>query len=270
MVVFPHAKINLGLYILEKRSDGYHNLSSCLYPIPWCDILEIVKSNKTTFSTSGISIPGDESENLCIYAYELLRDDFDISEVSIHLHKIIPIGAGLGGGSSDGAFTLRCLNQLFGLNQSPESLQKYAGKLGSDCSFFLYQQPFLISGKGDVIQEMSISMKNKSLVVVYPGIHVDTSAAYASVMPKFKASNLNQILTDSSINQWKNHLLNDFEELIFKKHAALETVKNTLYQKGAVYASMSGSGSAFYGIFEHPPDLSGVFPQEYTVWQSVL
>ena len=270
MVVFPHAKINLGLNILEKRPDGYHNLNSCLYPIPWCDILEIVKSTKTKFSTSGILIPGDESENLCVLAYELLRNDFDISEVRIHLHKIIPLGAGLGGGSSDGAFTLRCLNQLFGLNQSPESLQKYAAKLGSDCSFFLYQQPFLVSGKGDVIQEMSISMKNKSLVVVYPGIHVDTSAAYSSVMPKFKASNLNQILTDSSINQWKNHLLNDFEEHIFKKNAALETVKNTLYQKGAVYASMSGSGSAFYGIFEHPPDLSGVFPQEYTVWQSVL
>ena len=232
MVVFPHAKINLGLYILEKRSDGYHNLSSCLYPIPWCDILEIVKSNKTTFSTSGISIPGDESENLCLLAYELLRDDFDISEVSIHLHKIIPIGAGLGGGSSNGAFTLRCLNQLFGLNQSPESLQKYAAKLGSDCSFFLYQQPFLVSEKGDVMQEIDISIKDQYLVVVYPGIKVDTASAYASVMPKVGTPNLNQVLSDSPINHWKNHLQNDFEGTIFKKHPTLKTIKDALYQKG--------------------------------------
>jgi len=262
MVVFPHCKINLGLHVISKRDDGYHNIETCFYPVPWRDVLEIIKSNQFSFSQSGLKIPGNAGENLCVKAYQLLQKDFNLTPVQIHLHKVIPTGAGLGGGSSDAAFTLRALNYIFNLNLSQTALKSYAAQLGSDCTFFIDDKPMLASGRGEILSETSLSLKGKYLVIIKPEIHVSTAEAYAGVKPKQPAQSIFKIISEP-ILFWKDSLSNDFEESVFKKHAVIKETKEKLYQYGASYASMSGSGAAVFGVFDSPVDLKNLFEGVY-------
>jgi 4-diphosphocytidyl-2-C-methyl-D-erythritol kinase len=256
MISFPPCKINLGLNIVSKRPDGYHDLVTCFYPMPWNDILEIIPASDLAFSHSGIFIPGDVTDNLCLKAYHLLKKEFDVPAVHIHLHKIIPMGAGLGGGSSDAAWTLRMLDSIFALKLSPSQLQSYASSIGSDCAFFIQDKPMIGKGRGEVLEETTVSLKNKFIVLVKPDIHVSTAEAYSNVKPEIPQTDLRQIVEQSPIQQWKNFLKNDFEDSVFQKFPVIGKIKKTLYEEGALYASMSGSGSSVFGIFESPVDLT--------------
>jgi 4-diphosphocytidyl-2-C-methyl-D-erythritol kinase len=268
MVSFPNAKINLGLNITEKRSDGFHNIESCFYPVQWSDVLEILPSSETRFSSSGIPIPGDINSNLCIKVYETLKKDFDsIPPVNIHLLKNIPIGAGMGGGSSDAAFTARALNDLFALGLSLDQLENYVRLLGSDCAFFVNNLPVFAFDKGDRFRKTSLSLKKYYISIVYPGIHISTKEAYSGVIPQKPELSIENII-QMDIKEWKGILKNDFETSLFPKYPRLKELKEDFYKNGAIYASMTGSGSAVYGIFAGIPDLKQ--QKEYIYWQGQL
>lgn len=256
MVSFPPCKINLGLQILNKREDGYHNLSTGFYPVPWTDILEIIPAEEMGFTCTGLAIPG--KENMCLKAYQLVKKDFDLPPVKIHLHKIIPIGAGLGGGSSDAAHTLRVINSIFELKLTREILHNYASQLGSDCAFFVQDKAMLGSGRGEVLSEVSVNLNGKFLVIIKPELHISTAEAYADITPQGQEQTLLKIL-ENPISGWRTTLQNDFEKSIFKKYPSLKDIKETLYLLGATYASMSGSGSAVFGIFERELDVRKSF-----------
>jgi 4-diphosphocytidyl-2-C-methyl-D-erythritol kinase len=258
MVAFPHCKINLGLHVMSKRDDGYHNIETCFYPVPWTDILEIIPSNQFSFSSSGSFIPGNVDENLCIKAFHLLQKQFQLADVKIHLHKVLPTGAGLGGGSSDAAFTLRILNSLFGLNLTSNHLRDFASQLGSDCAFFIDDKPLLGSGRGEQLTGLTLSLKGLYLVLVKPDIHVSTADAYAGVKPHVPDQSLSEIL-GRPVADWKNYLVNDFERSVFIKFPVIEAIKKELYDQGALYASMSGSGSSVFGIFQSYVERSSQF-----------
>jgi 4-diphosphocytidyl-2-C-methyl-D-erythritol kinase len=259
MIAFPPAKINLGLHIIRKRPDGYHDLSTCFYPVPWCDILEILPSDKLTFDSSGLPVPGDPNDNLCLKAYQLLKKDFNIPSVKIHLHKIIPMGAGLGGGSSDGAWTLRLLNELFGLAIAKAKLKEYASILGSDCALFIEDVPVMGSSRGEIVTPTTLSLKGKFIVIVKPDVHVSTAEAFAGIKPQLPEKDLQSILKNTSVEGWRDVVNNDFEASVFKKHPVIQSIKEKLYSSGALYASMSGSGSAVFGIFRKEIDLRSEF-----------
>lgn len=258
MVVFPFCKINLGLSVLSKRADGYHDLETCFYPVPWTDVLEIILSDKFAFTTSGTDIPGQPQDNLCVKAYYLLKKDFELNPVNIHLHKIIPSGAGLGGGSSDAAHTLQMLNTIFSLNISPAKLMEYAAMLGSDCAFFINDKPMIGTSRGEVLKKIDFSL-NKFLVIIKPDIHVSTRDAFSGITPRPVDISISDVIMNHPLKEWKSLLSNAFEETVFRKYAALALVKKQLYELGATYASMTGSGSALYGIFETEPDISEEF-----------
>ena len=268
MVVFPHCKINLGLHIVAKRPDGFHNIETCFYPVPVRDILEIIPAEKFSFNSTGISIPGEAGGNLCVKAFQMLATDFNVRPVSIYLHKLIPLGAGLGGGSSDGAQTLRVLNQIFDLKLDLPQLNQYAKQLGSDCAFFLHDKPMIGSQKGEVLSDTPLSLGGKFLVLVKPPIHVSTADAYAGVSPKKPQRPIHEVIA-LPITQWKDYLTNDFESSVFQRHPLIANIKNELYKQGAVYASMSGSGSTVFGIFNSSVDLRAVFPGCY-YWSGML
>lgn len=261
MIVFPNAKINLGLQILKKRADGYHEISSLFYPIPLCDVLEFVPSAKDEFQSTGISIPG--KSNLVLDALALIRDRRDIPPLRIHLHKHIPIGAGLGGGSADAAFMITALNKAFELDLSDNEMEHCASLLGSDCAFFIRNVPAIASGRGEVLNPFSMSLAGKSLIVHYPGIHVSTADAYAGVLPDDQREPLQSILSQST-SEWKNKLINDFEKGIGQLHPSIPLAVEKLYDAGAQYASMTGSGSAVYGIFEKPTEVDFSGGNTYT------
>ena len=266
MISFPHAKINLGLYILNKRPDGFHNLESLFLPVPWCDILEILPSEQFLFTQTGITIPDDGKANLCIRAYELLKKDFNIPPVSIFLHKVIPIGAGLGGGSSDASFTLRILKEIFQLELDNDQLQKYASQLGSDCAFFTQDDMQFCYEKGDIFEGFKLGLGEKYLVMVYPDLHISTKEAYSKISPKQPEISLKEAL-QYPINDWKKTIQNDFEIALSPQYPIIQETKGQLYDLGAIYAAMSGSGSTIYGIFDHSIDLNEVFPQSFKIWQ---
>lgn len=270
MVCFPNAKINLGLNILEKRSDGFHNIETVFYPITLRDILEIIPSdtNETTLEIMGLEIPGDSNSNLCLKAYHLLAKDFELPGVNIYLQKLIPMGAGLGGGSSDGAFTLITLNLMFNLGLSEAQLTDYAGQLGSDCAFFIKNKPAIGEGKGNILKATEILLKGYYLALVKPDVHVGTAEAYAGVKPFFPEVTVGKT-AQLPILSWKNKLVNDFEVSIFPKHAEIKYIKENLYDKGAIYSSMTGSGAAVYGIFESHPQLKEEFPNCF-YWEGEL
>lgn len=268
MVVFPHCKINLGLRIVSKRPDGYHNIETCFYPVPFTDILEIVSSESFSFSHSGLEVPGRENENLCVRAYHLLAADYPVPPIKLHLHKVIPMGAGLGGGSSDAAFTLRMINQHFNLNIADEKLQHYATRLGSDCAFFVQDLPKIGSGRGELLSDCPVHLSGSYCVLVKPEIHVSTADAYARVKAAPRPNSLNSILQQPIAN-WKNSLTNDFEPTVFEQYPVLAELKNALYTHGALYASMSGSGAAIFGIFEKPVSLKKTFAG-LTYWAGIL
>ncbi len=263
MIVFPNAKINLGLNIINKRPDGYHELETCFYPVPWRDTLEIVESDKTTFNVSGIEIP-DDGDNIVLKSYRLLKTTYNLPPVNIHLHKVIPIGAGLGGGSADAAFTLTILNELFSLGLDDNMLIKYAVTLGADCAFFIKNKPLLATGIGEQLIEVNISLEGMFILLVYPDIHISTKEVFDRIQPNKPITSVSQILTGKEISEWKAILVNDFEKSLFGKYPILQKLKAHLYDSGAIYSSMSGSGSCMYGVFEEDPKLN--FPVEYKTW----
>lgn len=267
MVVFPNAKINLGLNVVSKRENGYHNISSCFYPINWSDILEIIPSETFQFSSSGMKIEGDEKNNLCVKAYNLLLTAYNIPAVHIHLHKVIPMGAGLGGGSSDCAFTLMSLNQMFDLRLPTLKLEEFASKLGSDCPFFINNVPTMVSGVGEILKPINFSIKDYDLIVVYPEVHISTKEAYQGITPGKSKNAINKILKQD-ISFWKDELKNDFEEPVLSIHPEIEKTKESLYNLGAKYVSMTGSGSAVYGIFKKEMGLKNIakLNEKYLTW----
>ncbi|PCJ84086.1 MAG: 4-(cytidine 5'-diphospho)-2-C-methyl-D-erythritol kinase [Flavobacteriales bacterium] len=269
MICFPNAKINIGLNVVEKRPDGYHNIESIFYPIGLCDVLEIVENETFQFQSTGIDIPGDEQKNLCVSAYDLLKEDFDLPPVKIHLHKIIPIGAGLGGGSADAAFMINLLEKLFELNLPAEKKLNFAIELGSDCPFFIRNEPAFITGRGEFFEQMPIRLGGYYLILACPNIHVSTKEAYAHIKPQKSLSPLNEIILKTPVEQWRGHVHNQFEETVFKQHPQIKEIKEILYGMGAVYASMTGSGAAVYGIFEKKPNIEREF-EEYCVWEGTL
>lgn len=250
MITFPNAKINLGLNIVSKREDGYHNIESCFYPIPWHDSLEVIEAASFSFHSYGLDIPGDSNSNLCVKAYELIRADHKIPPVAIHLLKNIPMGAGLGGGSADGAFVLKMLNELFELKLSDAQLEAYALQLGSDCPFFIKNQPAIAKGRGEMLEPIALDLSGYHLAIHNPGIHISTKEAYAGVSPKKAEKSISNLL-QTSVNEWKDFLINDFEASIFPNHKAIAQLKQEMYASGSTYASMTGSGSTVYGLFEN-------------------
>lgn len=254
MIAFPNVKINLGLNILSKREDNYYNIDSCFYPVPWCDALEIIPTKKFSFRAYGLPIPGDNANNLCIKAYKLIKEDYDIPPVAIRLLKQIPMGAGLGGGSSDGAFTLKLINELFALRLSNRQLEQYALRLGSDCPFFIRNKPAIVKGRGEELTPIDLDISGHYLAIYNHGIHISSAKAYTAITPKQPVVSIAKILS-SPIMQWRSHLQNDFEASIFASHPKIALLKNEMYGAGALYSSMTGSGSTVYGIFENNIDL---------------
>ena len=247
MIVYPNAKINIGLNVLEKRSDCYHNLSSVFYPvIELFDTLEILPAKDFSFTSSGLSIPGNS--NICFKAFELLKADFGIDNVAMHLHKKIPIGAGLGGGSSDGAFTLKALNELFNLELSVLELEYYALKLGADCPFFIENIPKYVTGIGENMMGIDLDLSAYKLKFIFPKFRISTSEAYVDIVPNIAENNLLELMKQP-VENWKSIVKNDFEVAAFLKYPKLKYLKEKLYSDDAIYASMTGSGSALYGLF---------------------
>ena len=267
MIFFPPAKINLGLRVLYKRSDGYHEIDSCMLPIPLVDVLEILPSTHFSFQQTGLTIPGNNSDNLCVKAYELMKEAYSLPPVYIHLRKEIPMGAGLGGGSADAAYVLRALNSLFDLNCSSAILEEIAAKLGSDCPFFIKDIPQIAKGRGEVLSPCNVSLKGYYLKIVNPGIHVGTKEAYDGIVLCPNAPIVKTIV-EGPIENWKELLVNDFEHSVFSKHPVLAELKSSLYNEGAVYASMSGSGSTMFGIFKDEPIL--IFQHETTFLEKII
>lgn len=253
MIVFPNAKINLGLHILGKRPDGYHELETYMYPAPLTDILELTEAPETTLHLSGIHI-GDigKANNLVYKTWKLMHGIYNIPPIRIDLHKNIPAGAGLGGGSADAAFAVKTLNEMFGLSLETTRMEKLAAQLGSDCAFFVQNKPALATGRGEILQHFPVNIQARYMVIVVPDIHISTAEAYAGVSPDKNRNSITDILS-LPINQWAEQLSNDFENHLFSLHPQLAEIRTALYNKGAVYAAMSGSGSAIYGLFEKHP-----------------
>ena len=253
--------------MLSKRPDGFHNLETCFYPLSWLDVLEIIPSETFSFASTGYEIPGKQEENLCIKAYHLLKKEFDLPQVSIHLHKTIPMGAGLGGGSSDAAYTLRLINEKFELNLSTTALVEYAAQLGSDCAFFIHSKPMLGTGRGEILSNIDVFLKGKYVIIIKPQIHVSTADAFAGITPKTSQYSIENTVTNLPIEAWKTVLKNDFEETVFRKFPAIKEIKEKLYAHGAIYASMTGTGAAVYGIFNDEIRLADEFP-DTNIWSA--
>jgi 4-diphosphocytidyl-2-C-methyl-D-erythritol kinase len=268
VVTFPNCKINLGLQILRKREDGFHDLETVFYPIPLTDALEVIhetdNQKQISFSSSGISINGKEEDNICIKAYQLLKKDFDLPPVKIHLHKTIPVGAGLGGGSSDGAFMLLLLNKKFALNISEEKMIEYALQLGSDCPFFIKNKACYATQRGEKLNHIQLDLSQYKIVLINPEIHINTGWAFSQIRPLENRTSILEII-QQPVEDWKGQLSNDFEEAVFQHHPAIKEIKEELYQKGAVYAAMSGSGSTVFGLFAKDNTPAFNFPKEYFV-----
>jgi 4-diphosphocytidyl-2-C-methyl-D-erythritol kinase len=262
MIDFPVCKINLGLNITQKRTDGFHNIETVFYPLKWSEALEIIEGGNQPFELiiSGAKVEGKTEENIIFKAYKLLSEIQKIQPIKVYLHKVLPMGAGLGGGSSDAAFFLKLANKQLKLNLSTEKLTEMARKLGSDCAFFIKNAPVFAKGKGDEFENIDVDLSKYHILVVYPGIHSNTKEAYEGVIPKQPERSIKSILKEP-IETWKNNLTNDFEKSILKKYPEIEDLKNTLYKKGAIYASLSGSGSAVFGIFRTKPEIN--FPSGY-------
>lgn len=257
MILYPNAKINIGLNVVEKRPDGYHNLETVFYPIPLQDALEVkplqtqIPESGYTLKVTGTVLGGTPDDNLIIRAYKMLRDDFRLPPASFYIYKHIPTGAGLGGGSADAAFTLRALNEQFKLGMDVATMEKYAARLGADCAFFIENKPVYATGIGNIFEPINLSLAGKVLVLVKPDVFVSTKDAYSQVTPKPSEQSLTELLRQP-IETWKDTVVNDFEKSVFMKYPEVACIKDKLYDLGAVYASMSGSGSSVYGIFNEP------------------
>lgn len=260
MICFPNAKINIGLNVIEKRPDGYHNIETIFYPIGWKDVLEAVPSDTYRLQNGGIHIDGDSENNLVTKAYRLLEKNYHIRPMNVYLHKVIPFGAGLGGGSSDAAFLLKLINEMEQLGLSEKQLESYAAQLGADCSFFIRNEAVYAYQKGEAFKKIKLSLKGYFLVLIKPNIPVSTAEAYSGITPKKPAFSLIESI-QQPIDTWKDTIVNDFEKSVFASHPAIAKIKEDLYQLGAVYASMSGSGSSVYGIFSKEVSVPENFPK---------
>lgn len=252
MIVFPNCKINLGLYVTNRREDGYHDLETVFYPVPVHDVLEIVPaaSSEPNLYLSGRAVAGNKEENLVWRAYKLMQKGFgdQVPQVDVYLHKSLPMGAGLGGGSADGAFMLRLLNDYCKLGQTSEQLANYALQLGSDCPFFIFNTPQFAAGRGEQMKPIRINLSGFSIQLICPHVHVSTGKAFQMITPKAASFDLRN-LASLPVTAWKEHISNDFEQPVFAQHPQLSDIKQQLYNQGALYASMSGSGSTIYGLF---------------------
>ena len=255
MIVFPSAKINIGINITGRRPDGYHNIETVFYPLPIYDALEALPGKELTFHSSGLEIPGRIEDNLCIKGYHLMNRDYDLPPVNIHLLKHIPIGAGLGGGSANAAFFIKLINNLFDLKLTTEQMLDYARQLGADCAFFIENKPVFAFGKGDRFDDIQLDLSSYHIALVMPHAHVSTAEAYRGVRPAPVKQSLNELIK-LPVGEWQHQIKNDFEESVFKNHVVIRGVKAALYEAGAIYASMSGSGASVFGIFDKKPDLS--------------
>lgn len=266
MILFPNAKINIGLNIISKRSDGYHDIETIMYPVPWCDILEIVPASgtETTLTVTGRTVACPPEKNLVMKAFRALDSHIPLPPVDIFLHKIVPDGAGLGGGSADAAFTLVALNDLFNLDLGKEQLAEIASGIGADCPFFIYNVPMLATGTGTNLAPVDFSLKGYRIAIVKPAVSVPTAEAYAGVTPKSPEFPLMESATKNPCG-WAGKVANDFEASVFERHTEIAAIKESLIALGAVYAAMSGSGSAVFGIFPEECDnladsLESAFP----------
>jgi 4-diphosphocytidyl-2-C-methyl-D-erythritol kinase len=269
MIRFPNAKINLGLNIVRKRTDGYHDLETIFYPIPLKDALEILPdpspnaSGIPRLTVSGMSVEGSPEDNICVKAWQLLKTDFpQLPSVQIFLHKVIPMGAGLGGGSSDGACALAMLNEIYSLGLTKEVLSRYALMLGSDCPFFIHNQPCFAEGRGEILSPVPAVLQGYTLLLVNPGVHVSTAAAFGGIQPAEAECSLKDLILQP-VESWKASIRNDFEKSIFPRFPEIDAIKDALYNSGAVYACMSGSGSSVYGIYRDILPERPLFPAYY-------
>jgi 4-diphosphocytidyl-2-C-methyl-D-erythritol kinase len=254
MLSFPNCKINLGLHIVGKRADGFHNLETVFYPLPFRDALELIPATINTteieFTGTGLAVDGDIADNLCVKAYHLLKKDFpELPAVKVHLHKTIPMGAGLGGGSADASFMLKLLNEKFHLNLSTSQLINYSLQLGSDCPFFIINKSCYATGRGEILEEIKVDLSVYKTILINPGIHVNTGWAFSNISPSTPKKSVKEIV-QQPVETWKHELKNDFEEPVFIAHPSIKAIKEDLYNRGAIYAAMSGSGSTLFGIFE--------------------
>lgn len=274
MLIFPNTKINIGLNILEKRQDAYHNIESLLYPINFTDILDVVESEDSKveswyeFEQSGQKLDISPEENLCIKALKLLKKEYFIPKVKIQLHKLVPTGSGLGGGSSDAVFMLKAINELFSIGISEDKMLEYSAILGSDCSFFVKNKPSIIKGRGDLLYGSDLSLAGHQLVLVLPGKAVNTNYAFSIITTRIPEICLEEII-DKPLETWKDSLNNDFEKAIINIYPEIGLIKEKLYKMGAVYASMSGSGSSVYGIFDKKIKPGNIFGN-YLVYTQIL
>lgn len=253
MICFPNAKINLGLNVIGKRQDGYHDIESCLFPIPLRDILEIIPAATFSFQQTGLKIPDNGAHNLCIQAYELLKAEHNLPPVAIHLHKVIPMGAGLGGGSADCAFTLKLLNDVFSLRLTTQQLENYAAQLGSDCPFFVKNIPAIATGTGTTLSPFDLDLSNYHIALSFPGVHIGTKEAYTGLMPKESDFPLKETL-QKGIEHWQEKLINDFQPGATRNHLEVVSALDHFQKSDARYFAMSGSGSAVFGLFDHQPN----------------
>jgi 4-diphosphocytidyl-2-C-methyl-D-erythritol kinase len=265
MIVFPNAKINIGLFVTEKRNDGYHSIESIFYPIPVCDVLEFQETeNSTTLKLHG-NVPECKMEDNLVYkAYKLLKDEFSIPKIEISLLKNIPAGAGLGGGSADASFMLCALNEYFKLELTIKELESFALKLGSDCPFFIENNAKFVSGRGEIFENSQLDLSGYYFVLINPEIHISTKEAYEGIKPAVASHDLRNIHI-TPITEWKRLVRNQFEEHLLEQHIEIKKLKDNLYDIGAVYASMTGSGSSVYGIFEEEPEKPEL-PANYATW----
>lgn len=272
MLVFPKAKINLGLRITGKRSDGYHDIETVFYPVNLCDALELVADSKwaerDTLSLSGFELPGNKEDNIVLRAVTRLREAYPIPFLRIHLHKSIPSGAGLGGGSSDAAFMIRAVNRTFGLSLNIDELKVIAAGLGSDCPFFIDCQPSFASGKGEILSPVRDVLPGFYTVLVNPGISVSTKEAYKNCTPSKPEKSLQELISHP-VSEWKDLIINDFEKTIFLIHPQIKSIKQVLYSSGAIFSSMSGSGSTVYGIFYKKPEIP-LNLRKYVIYEGTL
>lgn len=265
MIIFSNCKINLGLHVARRRADGYHDLETVFYPLPLEDIIEVIRTEQPSvqFNTSGIVVDAAPAQNLCMKAYELLKRSFDLPPVQLHLHKSIPAGAGLGGGSANAAFTLKLLNNKFNLGLSIQQLLDMALQLGSDCPFFIVNKPCIATGRGEILEPVDLSkLASYKIVIVNPGIHVSTAWAFSQVTPRDNGDSIRDVI-QQPVDTWKDKLVNVFEGPVFNAHPEVGAIKEHLYNKGAVYAAMSGSGSTVYGLFDNEPVLD--LPEHYMI-----
>jgi 4-diphosphocytidyl-2-C-methyl-D-erythritol kinase len=269
MILYPPAKINLGLHVLRKRSDGFHEIESVMYPVPFYDILEILPAQINSFQQSGIIFADTHEKNLCEQAVDLMQSKFNTPPVSIHLRKQIPVGAGLGGGSADAAYVILGLNQLFNLGLSHLEMEEVVATLGSDCPFFIQNKVRMVSGRGEILNEVKCDLSEYYLVLLNPKIHVSTKEAYSNVAPKENQTNIASILQEN-ISSWQSSLKNDFESPICNQHPLIQECIDQLKIAGAIYAAMSGSGSTVFGIFPSSNFHLPSFLDDYIVFQGLL